>query len=96
MAEKTKKPAAAVDDTPTIHIESVQFTPGREPVNIFCDVNGVALIVSTTQTELGWQTGDPEVVATAEAGVKKKLGAALKVKLPEPEPPLAKDPAEAK
>jgi hypothetical protein len=74
------------DETPTIHIEAVQFTPGCEPVLIHCNVNGVAMIVHTTQTELGWPTDDPEVVASAEAGIKKKIGASLKVKLPEKPP----------
>lgn len=84
---------------PTIHIEAVQFTPGLEPVNIHCDINGSHFIVSTTQTALGWLTDDPEVVAAAEAGAKKRFGAALKVKLPEPpaiEPGEVLTPKEAK
>jgi hypothetical protein len=71
-------------ERPTIHIEAVQFTPGLEPVNIHCSVGGVPMIVSTTQKELGWTTDDPEIVAAAEAGVAERLGATLKVKLPDP------------
>ena len=82
------------EETPFIHVEAVTFTPGCEPVNIHCSIGGVPMIVHTTQKDLGWSTDDPEIVAAAEAGVKKRLGAPLKVKLPE-QPKVEAEPAKA-
>lgn len=90
------------DETPTIHIEATQYTAGREPVLSHWAIGEIRGICHSTQTSLAerhlgrklqptearvW--GDDEVIADVEADVKKKVGAALKVKLPEPEPPAA-------
>lgn len=90
-----------------IHIEAVQFTPGRDPVLIHYAGKGIesgplakASIFSTTQTKLAGVPTDakPEDVVWGDTAVVAALeehlaesGIAAKVELPEPEAPPAKE-----
>lgn len=91
-----------------IHIEAVQFTPGRDPVLVHysgkVDTGPLAKasIFSTTQTALaGMKPGaDPAAVVWGDVAVVDALeahlaesGIAAKVELPEPEAPLAEQKA---
>lgn len=87
---------------PLIHIEAVQFTPGRDPVMVHYTGKGIesgplakSSIFSTTQTALaGVEPGaDPESIVWGDSAVVTALeahlaenGIAATVALPEPDP----------